>query len=146
MSEPKIELVGYKEHTQDEEPASKDAPKDSVTEPQENADGGDRSEGKLEPNTPTDVPKPKDAATFESDTKVDLSSAAHEQRYVRLCSSVDSLFLRSCVFHVDFWTSRKFTIRVNGVFCKPHVCIFKLESRGVNFFTTLCWSWWIYDR
>ena len=119
MSEPKIELVGYKEHTQDEEPASKDALKDSVTEPQENADGGDRSEGKLEPSTPTDVPKPKDAATFESDTKVDLSSAAHEQRYVRLCSSVDSLFLRSCVFHVDFGQVESLPFELMVCFVNP---------------------------
>ena len=119
MSEPKVELVGYKEHTQDEEPASKDAPKDSVTEPQENADGGDRSEGKLEPSTPTDVPKPKDAATFESDTKVDLSSAAHEQRYVRLCSSVDGLFLRGCVFHVGFGQVESLPFELMVCFVNP---------------------------
>lgn len=90
MSEPKVELVGYKEHSQDpkdeQEPASKDAPKDSATEPQEIPPDGDRSSNSavevklLEPSTPADVPKPKDAPTFESDTKVDLSSAAHEQR------------------------------------------------------------------
>ena len=84
MSEPKVELVSYKEHTQDPkdaEPASKDAPKDSATDPD-----GDRSSSveKLEPSAPADVPKPKDAVTFESDTKVDLGSAAPEQRYVRL--------------------------------------------------------------
>lgn len=83
MSEP-IELVGYKDHAQDpkdEEPASKDAPKESTAESQETPDG-DRSERKLEPSTPADVPtpKPKDAATFESDKRVDLSSAAREQR------------------------------------------------------------------
>lgn len=85
MSEPKVELVGYKDHAQDpkdEEPASKDAPKESATEPQETPPDGDRVEKKLEPSTPADVPtpKPKDAATFESDKKVDLSSAAQEQR------------------------------------------------------------------
>lgn len=87
MSEPKVELVSYKDHTQDpsdKEPASKDAPKESATEPQETPDS-DRSsnvERKLEPSTPADVPtpKPKDAATFESDKKVDSSSAAQEQR------------------------------------------------------------------
>lgn len=87
MSEP-VELVGYKDHGQDpndEEPASKDAPKESAAEPQETPDD-DRSsssvERKLEPSTPADVPtpKPKDAATFESDKKVDLSSAVQEQR------------------------------------------------------------------
>ena len=86
MSEP-VELVGYKDHAQDpkdEEPASKDAPKESAAEPQETLDD-DRSssvERKLEPSTPSDVPtpKPKDAATFESDKRVDLSSAAREQR------------------------------------------------------------------
>ena len=82
MSEPKVELVGYKEHTQDEESASKDAPKqDSATDPDV-----DRSSSveELEPSAPADVPKPKNAVTFESDTKVDLGSAAPEQRYVRL--------------------------------------------------------------
>ena len=83
MSEPKVELVGYKEHThdsKDEEPASKDAPKDSATEPQE-IPSDDRSSiaVKLEPSDPADVPKPKSAVNFETDTKVDLSSAAPEQ-------------------------------------------------------------------
>lgn len=84
MSEANVELVGYKEHThdsKDEEPASKDAPKDAATEPQEIPNGDDRSSSavKLEPSDPADVPKPKSAVNFETNTKVDLSAAAPEQ-------------------------------------------------------------------
>lgn len=78
MSEPEVELVGYKEHgesSKEEEPVSKDAPSEPLEVPDPDADRGSGADNKLEPSEAADEPRNKSAATFESsEPKLDLSS------------------------------------------------------------------------